>query len=59
MESNGQGLPPGATTAAIFTFFSALAAIAFLMALVKRLSFTPFVMYRMLLAGFLLVLAYF
>ena len=28
------------------------------MALVKRLSFTPFVMYRMLLAGFLLVLAY-
>ena len=59
MESSGRGLPPGAITAAIFTFFSALAAIAFLMALVKRLSFTPFVMYRMLLAGFLLVLAYF
>jgi undecaprenyl pyrophosphate phosphatase UppP len=26
---------------------------------VKRMSFTPFVMYRMLLAGFLLVMAYF
>lgn len=59
METNGNVMPPGAITAAIFTFFSALAAIAFLMALVKRLSFTPFVMYRMLLAGFLLVLAYF
>lgn len=59
MESSGRGLPPGAITAAVFTFFSALAAIAFLMALVKRLSFTPFVLYRMLLAGFLLVLAYF
>jgi len=58
IESHGEILPPGAITAAIFTFFSALAAIAFLMALVKRLSFTPFVMYRMLLAGFLLVLAY-
>lgn len=58
MEAHGQALPPGAVTAAVFTFFSALAAIAFLMALVKRLSFTPFVMYRMLLAGFLLVLAY-
>ncbi|MGI9387654.1 MAG: undecaprenyl-diphosphate phosphatase [Methyloligellaceae bacterium] len=58
MNSQGHSLPPGAFTAAILTFFSALAAIAFLMALVKRLSFTPFVMYRMLLAGFLLVLAY-
>ena len=58
MHSQGHSLPPGAFTAAILTFFSALAAIAFLMALVKRLSFTPFVMYRMLLAGFLLVLAY-
>ncbi len=58
MSAEGHALPPGAFTAAILTFFSALAAIAFLMALVKRLSFTPFVMYRMLLAGFLLVLAY-
>jgi len=58
MNTQGHSLPPGAFTAAILTFFSALAAIAFLMALVKRLSFTPFVLYRMLLAGFLLVLAY-
>ncbi|MEM8743085.1 MAG: undecaprenyl-diphosphate phosphatase [Pseudomonadota bacterium] len=58
MNAEGHSLPPGAFTATVLTFFSALAAIAFLMALVKRLSFTPFVMYRMLLAGFLLVLAY-
>jgi undecaprenyl-diphosphatase len=59
METGAEALPDGAVLATIFTFFSALAAIAFLMALVKRLSFTPFVLYRMLLAGFLLVLAYF
>jgi undecaprenyl-diphosphatase len=59
MNSNGHVMPPGAITAAIFTFFSALAAIAFLMAMVKRMSFTPFVIYRIFLAGFLLVLAYF
>ncbi len=59
MNSNGHVMPPGAVTAAIFTFFSALAAIAFLMAMVKRMSFTPFVIYRMFLAGFLLVLAYY
>ncbi|MEG6508292.1 undecaprenyl-diphosphate phosphatase [Methyloligella sp. 2.7D] len=38
------------------TFFAGLAAIAFLMALVKRVSFLPFVIYRMVLAGFLTVL---
>lgn len=59
MNSNGHVMPAGAVTAAIFTFFSALAAIAFLMAMVKRMSFTPFVIYRILLAGFLLVLAYY
>jgi undecaprenyl-diphosphatase len=59
MNANGHVMPPGAVTAAIFTFFSALAAIAFLMAIVKRMSFTPFVIYRILLAGFLLVLAYY
>ncbi len=58
VRASGNALPPGAITAAIFTFFSALAAIAFLMALVKRMSFTPFVLYRMFLAGFLLVMAY-
>ena len=59
IRSGGIVLPPGAVTAAIFTFFSALAAIAFLMALLKRMSFTPFVLYRIFLAGFLLVLAYY
>ncbi|RME96265.1 MAG: undecaprenyl-diphosphate phosphatase, partial [Alphaproteobacteria bacterium] len=54
----GHEIPPDALMAAAFTFFSALLAIAFLMALVKRLSFTPFVIYRFFLAGFLLVLAY-
>lgn len=59
LNVSGEPVPDGAIMAAVFTFFSALAAIAFLMAMVKRLSFTPFVMYRMLLAGFLLVMAYF
>jgi len=59
VRASGEALPPGAITAAIFTFFAALASIAFLMALLKRLSFTPFVLYRVFLAGFLLVLAYF
>ena len=44
--------------AAFLTFFSALAAIAFLMAMVKRMSFLPFVLYRFALGGVLLALAY-
>jgi undecaprenyl-diphosphatase len=40
------------------TFLAGLAAIAFLMALLKRISFLPFVLYRMVLGGFLLVLLY-
>ncbi len=59
LNISGETMPDGAVMAAVLTFFSALAAIAFLMAIVKRMSFTPFVMYRMLLAGFLLVIAYF
>ncbi|MFO7476823.1 MAG: undecaprenyl-diphosphate phosphatase [Methyloceanibacter sp.] len=43
---------------AILTFFAGLAAIAFLMALVRRISFLPFVLYRMVLGGFLLVMIY-
>lgn len=58
MNAKGHVLPPGAVSAAIFTFFAALAAIAFLMAIIKRISFTPFVIYRVMLAGFLLVVAY-
>lgn len=59
LNSAGEAVPDGAVMAAVLTFFSALAAIAFLMAMLKRLSFTPFVLYRMLLAGFLLVIAYY
>jgi undecaprenyl-diphosphatase len=43
---------------AILTFFAGLAAIAFLMALVRRISFLPFVLYRMVLGGFLLFMIY-
>ena len=58
LRVSGEGVPDGSVLAAVLTFFSALAAIAFLMAMVRRLSFTPFVVYRILLAGFLLVMAY-
>jgi undecaprenyl-diphosphatase len=38
------------------TFFTALAAIAFLMAVLRRMSLTPFVIYRLALGGVLLAL---
>ena len=55
---NGEAISNDALLAAALTFVSAFAAIAFLMALVKRVSFLPFVIYRFVLGGFLLVLAY-
>jgi undecaprenyl-diphosphatase len=58
LEESGQGISTDAMLAAGLTFISALLAIAFLMAVVRRMSFAPFVMYRFFLAGFLLVLAY-
>lgn len=57
-QANGRGISFDAWLAAGLTFFSALAAIAFLMAVVRRMSFLPFVLYRMVLGGFLLTLAY-
>ncbi len=57
-SDSGQGIPADALWAAGLTFISALLAIAFLMAVIRRVSFTPFVIYRFFLAGFLLVLAY-
>jgi len=54
----GEAVPPDALLAAALTFISALLSIAFLMAMVKRMSFTPYVIYRFILGGFLLVLAY-
>ncbi len=43
---------------ASLSFFSSLAALAFLMAWIRRQSFTAFVVYRLLLGGFLLWLVY-
>ncbi len=57
-RESGVAIPPEALLAAFFTFFSAIAAIAFLMALVRRVSFLPFVLYRLALGGFLLYLTY-
>ena len=54
----GDTITMDAVYAAILTFFAGLAAIAFLMALIRRMSFLPFVIYRMVLGGFLLVMIY-
>jgi undecaprenyl-diphosphatase len=54
----GEAITMDAFYAAILTFFAGLAAIAFLMALVRRMSLLPFVIYRMILGGFLLVMIY-
>jgi undecaprenyl-diphosphatase len=43
---------------AALTFVAGILAIAFLMAVIRRVSFLPFVLYRMALGGFLLVLVY-
>ncbi|MGD9500945.1 MAG: undecaprenyl-diphosphate phosphatase, partial [Methyloceanibacter sp.] len=51
--SSGEPVTMDAVYCAILTFFAGLAAIAFLMALVKRVSLLPFVLYRMVLGGFL------
>ena len=45
----GESIPIGSIYAAILSFFSAILAIAFLMSIVKRMSFLPFVIYRLLL----------
>jgi len=50
----GETISNDAILAAILTFFSALAAIAFLMALIKRVGFLPFVIYRLALGALLL-----
>lgn len=56
--ASGEPITMDAVYCAILTFFAGLAAIAFLMALVKRVSFLPYVLYRMVLGGFLLVMIY-
>ena len=47
-----------ALTGVGFAFISALIAIALMMAWLKRASFTPFVIYRLALGGFLLAISY-
>lgn len=54
----GGGVPIDALWAAFFTFFAALAAIAILMAVVKRTSFLVFVIYRLILAFILFAMLY-
>jgi undecaprenyl-diphosphatase len=56
--ASGEAVTMDAVYCAGLTFLAGLAAIAFLMALVQRISLLPFVLYRMVLGGFLLVLLY-
>lgn len=55
---SGQSIPPEAIWAAVLTFFSALAAIALLMAMVRRMSFFIFLVYRLALALVLFAMIY-
>ena len=59
-DALGSGESIGLDTIACagLTFLAGLAAIAFLMAMLKRVSLLPFVLYRMVLGGFLLVMLY-
>ena len=54
----GESIPADALWAALLTFFAALAAITILMALVKRMGFFIFMVYRLLLAAALFALIY-
>lgn len=58
LAESGQAVPADAILAAVLTFFSALAAIAFLMALIKRVGLVPYVIYRLILGVILLGFAY-
>lgn len=57
-QESGQPITPDQWWAAGFSFIASIAAIAFLMALVKRMSFLPFVIYRLVLGVVLLAIAY-
>lgn len=56
--SAGEAISSDAWLAAVLSFVASLGAIAFLMALVKRMSFLPFVIYRLGLGVVLLAMAY-
>ena len=51
-------LAKDAAIAAVFSFFAALLALALMMRLLRSVSFTPYVIYRILLGGALLFIAY-
>ncbi|WP_294225436.1 undecaprenyl-diphosphate phosphatase [uncultured Shimia sp.] len=51
-------LAKDAAIAAVFSFFAALLALAFMMRLLRSVSFTPYVIYRILLGVALLFIAY-
>lgn len=57
-ESGNADLTAAAIFAAGLAFLAAIFSIAFLMAWLRRSSFTPFVIYRVLLGGILLALVY-
>ena len=57
-ETGSLRLGLDAGIAVVLAFASALLAIALMMAWLKRASFTPFVVYRLALGGFLLWLTY-
>ncbi|HFD86254.1 MAG TPA: undecaprenyl-diphosphate phosphatase [Gammaproteobacteria bacterium] len=56
-RKNGVAISSDQWLAAGFSFLASIAAITILMALVKRMSFLPFTLYRLALGGALLVLA--
>jgi undecaprenyl-diphosphatase len=56
--ASGEGVTMDAVYCAALTFVAGILAIAFLMNLLRRISFLPFVLYRMVLGGFLLVMLY-
>ena len=58
LVDSGQGIPTDALWAAFLTFFTAIAAIAILMAVVKRTSFLIFVIYRLALGLLLFAMIY-
>ncbi|MEZ5932333.1 MAG: undecaprenyl-diphosphate phosphatase [Alphaproteobacteria bacterium] len=58
MEGNGEGLDSTAVLGMLAAFLSAWAAIAFLMKWLRQESFTPFVIYRLILGVVLLVYAF-
>jgi undecaprenyl-diphosphatase len=56
--ASGEPVTMDALYCAALTFVAGILAIAFLMGLIRRISFLPFVLYRMVLGGFLLVMLY-